>query len=309
MFYPQLVTGPIERPQNLLRQLREKQYFSYENLINGLRLILFGLFTKMVVADNLAVYVDEIYKSPEAYNSISIFWGLVFYSFQIYADFLGYSTIAIGCALAMGIRLMDNFRTPYLARGINEFWQRWHISLSSWFRDYVYFSLGGNRVRWARWAFNIVIVFVLSGLWHGANWTFIVWGASFALIYLIEKLVEKAIKLPDNYITNSIRVARTFLIVTFLWVFFRSPDLSEAKHIFQALVTNFHIKNEIEIAPLMWGWLIIFVLLDVLMFNKRFDTWSASRPVYVRWALYSVFVVAIVIWAGVENYPFIYFQF
>lgn len=174
MFYPQLVTGPIERPQNLLRQLREHKTFKYEYLSNGLRLILWGLFIKMVVADNLAVYVDQIYENPEIYHSSSIIIGMILYSFQIYCDFFGYSTVALGSALLMGYTITDNFKTPYLSKSISEFWKRWHISLSTWFRDYVYFSLGGNRVKIQRWILNSMIVFLLSGFWHGANWTFIV---------------------------------------------------------------------------------------------------------------------------------------
>ena len=194
-FFPQLVAGPIERYSRLAPQFRTRQLFNYDNLANGLRLILYGLFIKMVIADNLAGIVDQIYNAPEQYSTIDLLTGLFCYSFQIYSDFYGYSVIAIGSALIMGVRIMDNFKTPYLAVNIAEFWQRWHISLSTWFRDYLYFPLGGNRVKIMRWVLNILVVFVISGLWHGANWTFITWGALFGLIYLLEKSVNRLLKL------------------------------------------------------------------------------------------------------------------
>ena len=187
MFYPQLVTGPIERPQNLLRQLHEHKELNYDNIANGLRLILFGLFLKMVVADNLAVYVDKIYENPFDYSSGDILLGMLFYSFQIYGDFFGYSTIALGCALAMGYSLMDNFKTPYLSGSVQEFWRRWHISLSTWFRDYLYIPLGGNRVAVPRWALNTLIVFTVCGIWHGANWTFMIWGFAYGVLLILER--------------------------------------------------------------------------------------------------------------------------
>ena len=164
LFFPQMVAGPIERYDRLGNQLKEIHVLNYENLSRGFRLVLFGLFIKMAVADNLAPLVNTIYDAPEKYNSTSILTGLFFFSYQIYADFYGYSLIAMGSASLMGIQLMDNFKTPYLAKNIHEFWQRWHISLSTWFRDYVYFSLGGNKVKFARWTFNILIVFAISGL-------------------------------------------------------------------------------------------------------------------------------------------------
>jgi alginate O-acetyltransferase complex protein AlgI len=179
-YFPQLVAGPIERHHRLAPQLREKHSFKYSNLINGLRLILYGLFIKMVIADNLAVYVDQVYQSPDTYARTDILITWFFYSIQIYSDFYGYSLIAIGSALMMGVRIMDNFKTPYLARSIAEFWERWHISLSTWFRDYLYFPLGGNRRSKSRWIFNIIVVFLVSAIWHGANWTFLFWGGIFA---------------------------------------------------------------------------------------------------------------------------------
>ena len=198
MFFPQLVTGPIERPGNLLRQLREEKRFSYENISKGLRLIIFGLFIKMVVADNIGYYVDLIYENPNKYNSWDIILGMFFYSFQIYGDFFGYSTIALGSAKLIGYDITNNFNTPYLAKSIADFWHRWHISLSTWFRDYVYFPLGGSRVKFSRWAFNIMVVFVISGIWHGAAWNFLIWGAAHGLLHILEKAILKHIPQRDN---------------------------------------------------------------------------------------------------------------
>lgn len=315
MFYPQLVTGPIERPQNLLVQLREKINFNYDNLIQGLRLILFGLFIKMVVADNIAVYVDQIYKQPSEYNSFSILTGLFFYSFQIYGDFLGYSTIAVGCAKSMGYNLMDNFNNPYLSKSIGEFWQRWHISLSTWFRDYVYFPLGGNKVKVKRWMLNILVVFILSGFWHGANWTFILWGLTHGLVYIVESLLTRILKLKKSENTMVQRLGtifktiKTFVIVTFIWVLFRATDLGQVKAIFSSLTNNFSKQDKFSVEPKIWFFLALFIALDFLLFNKRFDSWCGTQKAVIRWSFYSIFVFLIIVFSSVNNFPFIYFQF
>lgn len=315
MFYPQLVTGPIERPQNLLVQLREVKHFEYSNLIEGLRLILFGLFIKMVVADNIAVYVDKIYASPETHNSTSILIGLLFYSFQIYCDFLGYSTIAVGCAKSMGYRLMDNFKTPYLSKSINEFWQRWHISLSTWFRDYVYFSLGGNRVKIRRWMINILIVFILSGLWHGANWTFVLWGLAHGLIYLAENIFNRIAKIKEPvkraaiFAYNTFRVIKTFIAVSFIWILFRATNLHQVKTISKSIIRNINLKDDFTVDPKIWVLLGLFVTLDAILLNNRFDLWCNKRNSLIRWSIYSMLIFFILVFSSVNNFPFIYFQF
>jgi D-alanyl-lipoteichoic acid acyltransferase DltB (MBOAT superfamily) len=315
MFYPQLVTGPIERPQNLLVQLRNKIAFNYDNLIQGLRLILFGLFIKMVIADNVAVYVDQIYAKPSEYSSFSILQGLFLYSFQIYCDFLGYSTIAVGCAKAMGYTLMDNFKNPYLSKSIGEFWQRWHISLSTWFRDYVYFSLGGNRVKVHRWMINILIVFILSGLWHGANWTFVLWGLAHGLVYISESTLHRILKIKNAgnivpaYVSNTFNLIKTFVIVSFIWILFRSPDLSQVKVILKALLNNSSLVDNFHVEPRVWLFLGLFIIIDVLLFNTRFDFWCSKRSTIVRWAIYSLMIFMVIVFSSVNNFPFIYFQF
>jgi len=313
MFYPQLVTGPIERPQNLLVQLRVEKKFEYANLSAGLRLILFGLFIKMVIADNLAVYVDQIYKSPSSYNTYSILTGLLFYSFQIYCDFFGYSSIAVGCAKVMGFNLMDNFKNPYLAKSIGEFWQRWHISLSTWFRDYVYFSLGGNKVRLTKWMINILIVFTISGLWHGANWTFVIWGFAHGFIYIIENRFNHFFKIKDVQKTFSAShlflALKTFILVSFIWILFRAQNLLQAKELVVSLWQNYHVKDNFTVEPKTWIFLLTFFVIDMLLFNKRVDSWCNNKHFTVRWSLYSLIIFATIVFSNVENYPFIYFQF
>lgn len=315
MFYPQLVTGPIERPQNLLVQLREEIKFNYSNLSQGLRLMLFGLFIKMVIADNIGLYVDQVYASPTDYNSFTILKGLFFYSFQIYCDFLGYSTIAVGCAKTMGYTLMDNFKNPYLSKSIGEFWQRWHISLSTWFRDYVYFTLGGNRVKVQRWMVNIMVVFILSGLWHGANWTFILWGFAHGTIFILENLVNRVLKLKKSEnsviasVTNAFNIVKTFVIVSFIWVLFRAKDFEQVKVIFKSILNNFKVEDSFSIEPKVWLFLGLFIIMDVLLFNTRFDLWCNKRHTVIRWSLYSVMIFLIIVFSSVNIMPFIYFQF
>jgi alginate O-acetyltransferase complex protein AlgI len=282
-FFPQLVAGPIERFDRLSPQLKAKHNFSYENLANGLRLILYGLFIKMVIADNLSVYVDQIYKAPEAFSSWGLLTGVSLYSFQIYSDFYGYSTIAIGSALIMGIRIMDNFKTPYLARSVSEFWERWHISLSTWFRSYLYFPLGGNRVKKYRWMINIFIVFAVSGLWHGANWTFIIWGAMWGILYLVENQLNKLFKFQkiakEWSLRHFIMATKIFVISTVAWIFFRSQSFSEAMTILKNIVTNTNVEKQLNVEPRILLLLGLFIFSDIFLFNNRFDKWSAKQNV------------------------------
>ena len=315
MFFPQLVTGPIERPGNLLRQLHEKKEFQYENISKGMRLILFGLFIKMVVADHLGVYVDEVYAKPSEYNSWSVMLAMAFYSFQIYCDFFGYSTIALGSAKLMGFDISDNFRTPYLAKNIAEFWHRWHISLSTWFRDYVYIPLGGSRVKFGRWAFNILVVFVLSGIWHGAAWTFLFWGFAHGLLHIIEKALNKRFSIPEpqskwaKVALDAVRIAKTFVLVTLFWVMFRATDFANMHEMFTAAVTNFSGGQSLAVSPSVWIYLGLFILSDLLLFNTRFDAWCEGKPAVLRWFIYALLIFLIIACSSVNSFPFIYFQF
>ncbi len=313
-FFPQLVAGPIERYSRLAPQFRSRQILTFANLTNGLRLILYGLFIKMVIADNISGIVDQVYAHPEDFASLDILKGVVLYSFQIYSDFYGYSTIAIGSALLLGIRIMDNFRSPYLARNISEFWQRWHISLSTWFRDYLYFPLGGNRVSRQRWVLNILLVFLISGLWHGANWTFLIWGLMFALIYLLERFLNRALKLRREHSVYSaghlLLALKTFLLVTILWIFFRSQSMDSAMVLFGSLFHNGAASPGVLVIPgSTWIFLLLFIASDVILFNRRFDSWVGGLPYLLRWTIYGVLLFGIIAFAGVENFPFIYFQF
>lgn len=315
MFFPQLVTGPIERPGNLLHQLHEKKEFRYENISKGMRLILFGFFVKMVVADHLGEYVDEVYGHLDEYNSWSVLGCMFFYSFQIYCDFFGYSTIALGSAKLMGFDLMDNFRSPYLSKNIAEFWHRWHISLSTWFRDYVYIPLGGSRVKFGRWAFNILVVFVLSGIWHGAAWTFLLWGFAHGLLHIIEKALRNRFPSKESQ-SKCVRISvdafcvlKTFVLVTLFWVVFRATDLEHLKAIFVTAFTNFGGGEQMSVKPGMWIYLGLFILSDIVLRNTRFDAWCEGKPMVVRWLIYAVLVFMVIACSSVKNFPFIYFQF
>ena len=315
MFFPQLVTGPIERPGNLLHQLHEKKEFRYENISKGMRLILFGFFVKMVVADHLGEYVDEVYGHLDEYNSWSVLGCMFFYSFQIYCDFFGYSTIALGSAKLMGFDLMDNFRSPYLSKNIAEFWHRWHISLSTWFRAYVSIPLGGSRVKFGRWAFNILVVFVLSGIWHGAAWTFLLWGFAHGLLHIIEKALRNRFPSKESQSkwvrisVDALCVLKTFVLVTLFWVVFRATDLEHLKAIFVTAFTNFGGGEQMSVKPGMWIYLGLFILSDIVLRNTRFDAWCEGKPMVVRWLIYAVLVFMVIACSSVKNFPFIYFQF
>ena len=315
MFFPQLVTGPIERPANLLRQLHEEKEFRYENVSKGMRLILFGFFVKMVVADHLGEYVDEVYGHLDEYNSWTVLCCMVFYSFQIYCDFFGYSTIALGSAKLMGFDITDNFKSPYLSKNIAEFWHRWHISLSTWFRDYVYIPLGGSRVKFGRWMFNILVVFVLSGIWHGAAWTFLLWGFAHGLLHIIEKVLRERIPKKESQSKwlkisiDALCVLKTFVLVTLFWVMFRATDFEHLKAIFVTAFTNFHGGEQMSVKPGMWIYLGLFIFSDIVLRNTRFDVWCDNKPLAVRWLIYAVLVFMVICCSSVFNFPFIYFQF
>ena len=318
MFFPQLVTGPIERPGNLLRQLHEEKPFRYDNILSGIRLIVFGFFIKMVVADNLGVYVDEVYAHPEEFNSWSVWLAMVFYSFQIYGDFFGYSTIALGSAQLMGYCISDNFRSPYLSKNIAEFWHRWHISLSTWFRDYVYIPMGGSRVKFGRWVYNIMVVFVLSGIWHGANWTFLLWGLAHGVLFCLQKAwrvrseelgVRSKLSTVNSQLSTLNCQLLTFLWVTVAWVFFRSTDFANMKAMFSAAFSQFGSGKQLVIDPKLWIFLGLFVLSDIILKGQRFDHWCENKPAVLRWGLCAVLVFLTIVFSSVNNFPFIYFQF
>jgi len=311
-FFPQLVAGPIERFSHLGKQLKQHHFLDYKNIAQGGRLVLFGLFIKMSIADNLSDYVDQVYASHADYHSLSIATAAFFYSFQIYADFYGYSLIAVGAAKLLGIDIIDNFKSPYFASSITEFWKRWHISLTTWFREYLYLPLGGNRVRQNRWIFNILVVFVISGLWHGANWTFIIWGTIHGLVYLLERFLRSPGKKSEPvrpvwlFWLNRIK---TFTIVTIAWVFFRAEDLAHAKDFLSSLINNYDVQDSFAVKPQVWILLLLFIVMDYVLRNTRFDRWIDNKALGARWSVYALMLFGLMALGGVTNHPFIYFQF
>lgn len=312
LFFPQMVAGPIERYNRLGNQLKQPQALLYSNFADGFRLILFGFFAKMAIADNLAPVVNAVYADPLHHSSLSVATAILFFSFQIYADFYGYSLIAMGAAKLMGVDLVENFKTPYLAKSIGEFWQRWHISLTTWFRDYLYIPLGGNRKKALRWAINILIVFLISGLWHGARWTFVIWGFLHGLIYLLEWFSARMFKtkaLMENKFVGALRIMKTFVVVTVIWVFFRAESLEKVQQVMSALMNNADVEDKLQIDYRVWGLLGIFIVFDILLLNKRADSWLAVKPAGLRWGVYALLMFAVLALGGAENLSFIYFQF
>ncbi|HEV2705048.1 MAG TPA: MBOAT family O-acyltransferase [Pyrinomonadaceae bacterium] len=336
MFYPQLVAGPIERPQNLLWQFREEHRFEYERVVAGLQLMLWGMFKKVVIADRLAPFVNLVYDDPRSYTGISLIVATVFFAFQIYCDFSGYSDIALGSAQVMGFKLMRNFNRPYFSKSISEFWKRWHISLSTWFRDYLYISLGGNRRTPPRVYFNLFFTFLVSGLWHGANWTYVVWGAlnGFYLIAEIQaqrltggNMLRRLTGTVWEWPVRAVQVGVTFALVCFAWIFFRANSLADAFYIvthlfdgFSTLPTDVRSLAFLKMNVLMrrdkWDFIIAVwavALLLVVHFAQRRRGGRetlARQPAAVRWGLYYATVIAILFFGAFnESQQFIYFQF
>lgn len=320
MFYPQLVAGPIERPQNLLHQFREKYDFEYTRVVDGLKLMLWGIFKKLVIADRLAIYVDTVYNNPEQHNGSTLILATIFFAVQIYCDFSGYSDIAIGAARVMGFKLMTNFNRPYFARNISEFWKRWHISLSTWFKDYLYIYLGGNRVSIPRWYFNLFIVFLVSGLWHGANWTYIIWGALNGF-YLVFALVSHKFRNKMNHLTGIekspwlnrfLQISITFLLSCFAWIFFRANHVTDAFLIIKKMATSsgaFYIENpSVMIFSFLGLFILLFVELKQEFYKGDFSFFNNKRWI-VRNLSYAILIVIILLFGVFDGGQFIYFQF
>ena len=328
-FFPQLLAGPIERATRFLPQLFEKFDFDYWRVTNGLKLILWGLFQKMVIADNLAPLVDSVYNDPTHHSGVGLILATLFFAFQIYCDFAGYSDIAIGAAQVMGFTTMDNFNRPYFSKSIPEFWRRWHISLSSWFRDYLYIPMGGKRVSIPRWYFNLFIVFLMCGLWHGANWTFIVWGGLHG-IYLVFSALTRNVREKMHKAMGLDRVPRlhhylkvmvTFLLVCLAWIFFRAHSISSAIYIISHLFTGWDgpgiqaLKATPFFGPLKFHLVVgvvsvgILLLIHLLQGDNHFDQWLSKKRVSLRWFVYYSMVLAILLFGNFGSKEFIYFQF
>ena len=324
-FFPQLVAGPIERATNMLPQFARKFTYDYDRTVSGLRLVLWGLFKKIVIADRLAIYVDAVYVDLQSYSGISLIVATLFFTFQIYCDFSGYSDIAIGLARVMGFDLMRNFKRPYLATSISDFWRRWHISLSTWFRDYVYISLGGNRQGLTRQVVNILVVFVLSGLWHGANWTFAIWGIYHGVIVAIETVYRSCnVKLlPSNAFGHLTKLLYAFALTYVGWILFRANRIEDIEYIlwhmidfsggFSGLTDPFSAgllpqRLEFVISIVLIGLLLAVDVVDEQVgMTCRFARLSIGR----RWAVYYLFLFAIYIslFYQATKQEFIYFQF
>ena len=310
-FFPQLVAGPIERAGTMIHQFSGKVRFS-QKFYDGMRQMLWGFFKKMVIADNCAVFVDMVWDKYDVLNGSTMLLAAVFFTFQIYGDFSGYSDIAIGTGKLFGIDLSTNFKTPYFATNIGDFWRRWHISLMSWFRDYIYIPLGGSRVSKIITARNILLVFALSGLWHGANWTFVTWGIYHAILLIAYSLFISKIKLPKSAITSVIGALLTFAAATIGWIIFRSADINEAwgiiSKIFSASLFDYARTNKEH-------YLVYIAVMLVVewVYRKQEHALCISgtgllKYKAARWAVYYLIVVAILLLAG-PNGTFIYFQF
>jgi len=330
MFYPQLVAGPIERPQNLLAQFRREHSFDYQRVTDGLKLMTWGLFKKVVIADRLAIAVNEVYGHPQEFIGLPLIAATVYFAFQIYCDFSGYSDIAIGAAQVMGFRLMDNFNRPYFAKSIAEFWKRWHISLSTWFRDYLYIPLGGNRGKTWRWQFNLFITFLVSGLWHGANWTYVVWGAINGA-YLLSSIWTRPFRQAFCQFTrirefprlhHVLQIGLTFTLICVAWIFFRANTISDAwyilTHSFQGLTDGWKpiggyrllqmglSKEELVIALTA---ILLMEGVHLLQRHRRIRQMLSERPVWIRWPVYLSLVFSITFFGIFGKQQFIYFQF
>ncbi len=328
MFFPQLVAGPIERPGNLLHQFREQHNFDYEKVRSGLLLIAWGLFKKVVIADRLAIAVDTVHGNLSAYNSLSLIITSLFFAFQAYCDFSGYSDIAIGSARILGFKLMKNFDNPYHSSSFYEIWKRWHISLSSWFRDYVYIPLGGNRVSKIKWYRNIMIVFLISGLWHGASWNFVIFGAIQGVYVSFGRLTDSTRSAVKQKLHLQklpvISVIVTFLLFTLSLIFFRAATFENAIYIITKIWTGLPaailsmIKGTAVFQNMglsTFDFVLSFVLIAALetiqYWHRKIDLTALlkSYPVIVRWSIYYACLACILVLGVFENRQFIYFQF
>lgn len=312
-FFPQVVSGPIGRADSILPQIKKPFHYDYERTTYGLKLMAWGYFKKLVVAGWMAKEVDGVFSSLHSYIGLILIVIIVMFAFQIYCDFSGYSDIARGTAMLFGIELMDNFKTPYLAHSIQDFWKRWHISLSTWFRDYLYIPLGGNRKGKLRKCVNLMITFLVSGLWHGASWTFILWGGLHGMLQVIESIFFKKKKFP---------VIIIFPIICITWIFFRADSLSDVLYIFQNAFVGitdpvwylkiFVISMDMPYAQMIWLCipLIVLIIFDLNSQKKDVITAISQKHILIRWPIYIAFFLFVLLFSqkGVST-EFIYNQF
>ncbi len=324
-FFPQLVAGPIERAGKLIPQFFVEHKIKYKRVTDGLKVMLWGFFLKVVIADRLAIVVNQVYNNVDAYTGLPLLIATVFFSFQIYCDFAGYSFIAIGAAKVIGISLMDNFRRPYHADTIANFWRRWHISLTTWFRDYIYIPLGGNRVSMPRWYFNILVVFIVSGVWHGANWTFIIWGFLHGMYLVFGKITTNPrmfmkkrlgfLRMP--IVDRTVKIAITFSLVTISWIFFRANSLSDALYVISHLFSNWSWDiSSANLGGIGITGLIIAItsivfmeIVHAIQSQKGIREFLSTKPRTLRWSIYIILLLAIFLFGSFGETEFIYFQF
>lgn len=313
-FFPSILSGPISRAQKQLPQYFEKRIFDYKKAVSACKLILWGGVIKLCLADRLGIYVDAVYANIAQHNGTTLLLTSIMYTIQIYADFAGYSLMAIGSGRILGIELQTNFIRPYFAKTVTDFWRRWHISLTTWFRDYIYFPLGGNRCSKTRWILNTMIVFTVSGLWHGAAYTFIIWGAMHGACMVIERLVygDRIKFISDKFsMANIVRLMLTFAIVNFAWIFFRVNSVSDVALILEKIFTE---PGNLFVTP---GTLFYALLFTTIVFvvdcadeyrPRRFNLLN-SRSAFVRWGTYISLAVMILLFGVLDGGSFIYFQF
>ncbi len=323
-FFPQLVAGPIERSTRLLPQFFIKHRFDVDRVRSGLLLMGWGFFKKLVIADRLAIYVNEVYNNPFEYEGLPVIIATYFFAFQIFCDFSGYSDIAVGGARVLGYDIMQNFRTPYYSRSIGEFWRRWHISLSTWFRDYLYIPLGGNRVAQPRWVANVLVVFVLSGFWHGANWTFLFWGLLHGCYLVVGSITQESRKrFTDRLFTGRwqavhgmIQVVVTFHLALLAWVFFRANSFTDAVMLIQRMFQGLRlfdpaVLDPLPLVPFLAAVGSIGCMEVVHAIQKRGPVTAriGALPLPARWAVYYALIFAIIVFGSFTSEEFIYFQF
>lgn len=316
-FFPNISSGPIERAGHFLPQLEEKKSFDYEQVVCGSRLLLWGMLKKAVFADKFARYADLVFNNVYAFSGLSLVLATLLYTFQIYCDFSAYSDMAIGLGKMLGFELPGNFKSPYFATSITDFWSRWHISLSTWFRDYVYIPLGGNRVSKARRNVNLMVTFLVSGLWHGANWTFVLWGGIHGICQVVEKTLKEAFgsrRERGKRIRNVLAGILTFCIVSYAWMFFRANSISEALYIAGHMFTEFSLATALSQMSLRMVTLLklLAAVVFLMLFdyaNERCDVLDrmGRLPAAVRWVLYVA--AAVLVLHGGQSQQFIYFNF
>ena len=301
-FLPTILSGPIERATNLFPQLESKTPMNYDNLMAGIRLFIWGLFKKLVIADRLAIYVNQTYATYQGQSGSTLALAAIFYSIQIYCDFSGYADMAIGVGRILGFKLMENFKFPYFSKTIKQFWRKWHISLTSWFTEYVYFSLGGNRVVKWRWIFNILCIFVLSGIWHGATMAFLIWG----LIHGIAYLIENFMKIRNGNVLYGILC---FVVVTLAWIFFRVETFSKASDIIGKIFTDFKGIPNTTLNGSSFTFYLTMLLLVIFMIREYFTYKDRNPKKEIIANLESSLLLLLVAVFGVSGSSFVYFQF